>query len=381
MDLLYVHGTYLDSGKANVVQAINMCQAFSGCGADVTFVIAAPKTSSADAVSFITDILGERPNFRIATYIKVTLGGRAGVLGNYLALRSVIDRSRADICFMRDPLVLHLAMKSGLPSVFESHNSSLHNRYRLLAKLWETSVLKDVRNPRLLKFIAISHALGNIWHKKGVPDGKILVLHDGFNPRVFGVRRDRLAAREIVHLPAEGKIVVYAGSLGPDRGVERIISLAKCYQEALFLVLGGPENRRNHYAKLSSQEGVRNILWLGHIPHSQVPPYLQAADVLLMLWTWSVPTINVCSPIKVFEYMAAGRPIVGEAFPTIGEILRDGETAYLADPGSYDMLSYKLGQALQEPSTHMVERARDLAFDQYTWDSRARHIIESLKQI
>ena len=117
---------------------------------------------------------------------------------------------------------------------------------------------------------------------------------------------------------------------------------------------------------------------MGRIPHRNVRDYLYAADVILMLWGVSVPTIQICSPLKVFESMAAGRIIVGYGFPTIREVLTDGQDALLAVPGDYQDLERKLGLALEMPYPNsMAERARQLALEQYTWKQRAKMLMDS----
>ena len=110
-----------------------------------------------------------------------------------------------------------------------------------------------------------------------------------------------------------------------------------------------------------------------------IPDYLQAADVLLMLFTWDVPTIRYCSPLKVFEYMAAGRPIVGEAYPTITEVLKHNQTALLAKPGDFEDLCKNLKVALSGDGTSQMARlAREKAFNKYSWEIRAKSILSSI---
>ena len=131
---------------------------------------------------------------------------------------------------------------------------------------------------------------------------------------------------------------------------------------------------------MSKDLGLSNIVFTGHVRHQDVKQYLFAADVLLMIWSRQVPTINYCSPLKMFEYMAAERIIVGHAFPTILEVLKDGEDAYLADPDSFDDLRKKMALALNEEYPNsMAKRARELAMKKYTWQARARAILSFLE--
>ena len=124
---------------------------------------------------------------------------------------------------------------------------------------------------------------------------------------------------------------------------------------------------------------LTNLQLTGWLAKEKVKQYLSAADALLMIWTKKVPTINYCSPLKMFEYMAAGRIIVGHAFPTIREVLTDGENACLAEPDSFEDLCNKLSDALYDPNlSQMAAKARDLVLKEYTWQKRAQTIMEKI---
>ena len=379
MQLSYIHGNNIDSEQANVVQAVEMSQAFAHCGADVTMIVGAARKKSVEPMNVLRGYLGEQSGFNVLTYKKYTIAGRLQILGNFFGVHAFLRTHKTDLCFARDPLILRLCLDAGFPVVFEVHQSVLHNKYRSLSKFWEKDVLSHAKNAKLLRFITISQALADIWRIKGVPENKIITAHDGFNQNAYKAVKTQFAARKITGLPAQGKIAVYAGNLQPDRGIERIIELAKRFPHVLFVVVGGPENRKQYFQALSCQTSVNNITWTGQIPHASVPDYLYAADILLMLWTWDVPTINVCSPLKLFEYMAAERIIVGEAFPTIKEVI-DEKIAYLAKPGSFDELCESFSQALtEEYPSKMAINARQLAIREYTWHRRAQKILDSVQ--
>jgi glycosyltransferase involved in cell wall biosynthesis len=147
------------------------------------------------------------------------------------------------------------------------------------------------------------------------------------------------------------------------------------------MIIGGPDKQRLYYQKMAAEKELTNIEFIGRIEHKRIPDYLYASDVLLAIWSEKVPTINYCSPLKVFEYMASGRIIVAHSFPTIKEVLTHGETALLADPYSADDLLKKLqkGLSLEYPST-IAEQARLLAFEKYSWTIRAKKILESISK-
>jgi glycosyltransferase involved in cell wall biosynthesis len=347
---------------------------------EVTLAIPHPQERGIAAEELVSIHLAQKPDFQVATYHKITVAGRLNILGNYFGARKVLGTACADVSFVRDPLLLHLCISSGLKTVFESHGIYLNEDSRLLNLLWEKDVLSKAKNDKLIKFVTISHALADFWRKKGVPEHKLMVSHDGFNAKLFGSSRIKAEVRQELDLPLGVRIIVYAGSLKPDRHIERIIHLARIFKDTLFVVVGGRKERRLYYENLSRDTGVGNVLWIGHVPHASVASYLQAADVLLMLWSWEVPTITVCSPMKVFEYMASERIIVGEAFPTITEILEDGETALLASPDKFDDLVKNMREALSQNSgSTIASQARELALEKYTWISRAQKILTDLE--
>ena len=77
--------------------------------------------------------------------------------------------------------------------------------------------------------------------------------HDGFDLSLFEKYIDKNTARSKLNLPENKKIVTYTGGLYPDRDIENIIYLAREFPDDMFLVIGGPENHRQNFEKLSLQ--------------------------------------------------------------------------------------------------------------------------------
>ena len=382
MRILYLHGNRLDSESANVVQVINMCEAFAQCGVDVTLAIAAPQHNSINIDNYLKRFLDSRPSFKIITYKKYTVAKRFNMLGVMFACKKIIKQNNADICFTRSPFLLQQAKSLNRSIIFESHSNLLHNKSKILSRLWEMNLIKSSKSNNMLKFVTISNSLASFWQSKGVPDKKLTPLHDGFNAGKFSKQKSIDEARNITNLPLGKKVVLYSGRLHLDREPDQILKLAKIFSDVLFVVLGGPEEQRLKLEQKSQYLNINNIIWKGHVPHSSIPDYLYAADVLLMIWSWNVPHINHFSPLKMFEYMASGRIIVGQAFPTIHEVLTDGVTAYLADPDSFENLTTKLSEALaHEYPLPMAEQARELAFSQYSWKTRAEKILNGIEKL
>lgn len=382
MRLLYLHNGSLNFQKANTIQVLSMCSAFSELGVAVTLALPNSGIDQRDIKTHLQENFGTVNSFPIKFYKKMTIGGRLNILGSYWGCRKFLRTASADICFVRNPLFLKLALDARLPTIFETHNSILHNQIAILDQRWRNAVVELSGDDNFLKLIAISEALRQVWLERGIPSGKCITLHDGFDADLFEVPKPQSEARRQLGLPLSEKIVVYTGSLYEDRGVENVLKLASHLTNVNFLVVGGPEESKNYYCNLAVTNGVSNISFTGRVPHYVIPDYLFAADVLLMVWSRKTPTINYCSPLKVFEYMASGRIIVGHAFPTIKEVLHDGKTAYLADVDSFEDLLNKLRKGLTDSyPSQMASCARDTALRKYTWIERVRQVLENIEPI
>lgn len=382
MRIVYVHTKRLDSEKANVVQVLQMCKEFARAGHDVDLRVP-PCSGALDEKQMAREILGDQPDFHIVSFRARTFLGRFSNLGQVRSVKASLRELRVhwqpDVVIVRHPVMLGPAVESGIPVVFESHSPYSHNTSRVLDRFRQKLVVELSKKADVKRFVAISNNLADFWIKQGVPRDKVLVLHDGFDVEMFKTEFDRNVARRDLGLPVDRQIVTYAGSLYENRGIETILELANAFPDVLFVIVGGPEERRQCLArKIKNQE---NINFVGRIPPIEVPLYLGAADVLLMIWGPDVPTIDYCSPLKMFEYMAAGRMIVGHGYPTIREVLEHGVHGLLADPGCYEELHQLLRTALeQESSSPIPGAARRLAFERYTWQRRSDLMIEALQE-
>ena len=377
---LYLHNGPLFTEQANVIQVLHMCSALTSLGFEMT--LAAPDdgvTPSSKLRDLAVSEIGRDPGIEFLSFRRLTVAGHLSNLGCRWGAKTLFDRGKDfDFCITRNLLVVDLPLRRGIPTILELHHDRIHS-LDWLDRCYQRKFLPWLRSPELLKIVTISKALGVVWAQvDGLPSEKIQVLHDGVSGDDYADIHDKSLVRGRLGLPEDGQLIVYAGSLYPDREVESILALARVYPQAHFLVIGGPEERRIELDRERVRMGLDNTIFMGRIPHRNVRDYLYAADVILMLWGVSVPTIQICSPLKVFESMAAGRIIVGYGFPTIREVLTDGEDALLAVPGDYQDLERKLGLALEMPYPNsMAERARQLVLEKYTWKQRAKMLMDS----
>lgn len=367
------------SGGLNttLLQVFSMCTAFVKAGYVVTLGMQKNEGFEKNLKDFIDNSFNGEIDFEIETWNQKS---KNLFINRFLVKRNIVKlvkKNTPDIIFSRDSFVLNALTKFNIPLIFESHNSKLHTGHTILHKFLEKRLLRVVESSNFKCLFSISEALSKYWEQKGVPQKKLFAWHDGFDTSLFDKHIDKNTAKLRLNLPTDKTVVTYTGGLYPSRGIENIVFLAKDFPNVNFLVIGGPEKNRQNFQKLSLEESVLNINFMGYVEHNLIPHYLYASDILLALWSSKVPTINYCSPLKIFEYMAAGRTIVAHGFPTIREVLENEKDSILCKPDDFDSLKSSLNKALIEKDTFSYgEIVREKAFKLYSWDNR---VIELLK--
>jgi len=179
--------------------------------------------------------------------------------------------------------------------------------------------------------------------------------------------------------------VLYAGQLYPWKGVDVLVEAMADVPRAQLVLLGGlegePDLRR--VRALVQARGLDSRTEMpGTVSQARVQEELQRASVVAVPFLRSTMTERHTSPLKAFEAMAAGRPIVASDLPSSREILRDGETALLARPGDATALAAALRRLLLDRA--FAQRLARAAFEQaegYSWDARARRLKALVEEV
>jgi glycosyltransferase involved in cell wall biosynthesis len=145
-------------------------------------------------------------------------------------------------------------------------------------------------------------------------------------------------ARRQLNLPA-GLTVGFTGHIYPGRGADVLFELAKAMPQVNFLWVGGTPELVSYWKSKLAQAGARNVTMTGFVEHSRIPLYQAAADVLLMPYSRTIEASSgqdiaeVINPMKMFEYMAAGRAIVCADLPVIREVLNEENAVFVETNG------------------------------------------------
>jgi glycosyltransferase involved in cell wall biosynthesis len=280
----------------------------------------------------------------------------------------------SDLIYSRIPAMLALGGASPLPFATD-HYRPWPDDWPWLRPL----IRHTARSPRSLGFVLHSDYAAQSYARAGIPPEQLLVAHNGADPRRMLPRLDRSEARAGLGLEAGRPTIVYAGRINERKGLDQLLALARLRPDSLFLLVGsegdGPVER-----EAASLGNVRVLPWQAP---GALAPWLYAADVLVIpparapLERFS----NCVLPMKLFQYLAAGRVILAPFAPDTAELLRDGDTACLVPPDEPHAAAAALDRLLGDAklAQRLAANAKRLAAG-LSWDHRAEKIENFLER-
>ena len=368
MKIVAIAGSQIPSDTANSLQVMKACNALVQLGHDLTLIVPGVPNTSVDLKSHYglqTDIHIEwlpASNRRLFPWQAFL---RARKLKPDLVYSWLIQSS-----------VLALLFK--IPSVFEAHIQPTGT----LGPAWHRAFAWIRGRKRLA---SITQALVDLLDKRyniRFNADEVVVTPNGVDlERFTSLPSTPELARQKLDL-SSAPTVMCTGHLYAGRGADLFLTLAKEIPQAHFVWVGGkPEDVETWKSRAESD----NITFTGFIPNQELPLYQSAADVLLMPYSRSImgssgtaDSASVASPMKMFEYMAAGRAIVTSDLPVIREVLNE-ESAVFCEPD--DMEDWKMGiEKLLADESHRSEIGKQALGDVggYTWLARAEKIVIGL---
>jgi glycosyltransferase involved in cell wall biosynthesis len=179
--------------------------------------------------------------------------------------------------------------------------------------------------------------------------------------------------------------VLYAGQLYPWKGVDTLVEAMTRVADARLVVLGGLRGESD-FARIEALVAERGLAartefhWT--VPQVEVARELARASVVAVPFLKTAMTERHTSPLKAFEAMAAGRPLVATDLPSSREFLRHAENALLVPPGDAVALGDAIGSLVSDPArAGRLARAAYAEAPQYSWDARARKLLALFEEV
>lgn len=373
MKIVCIAASFIPSNTANSIQVVKATHALVALGHSVTLLVPGGKPTSWEdlqahyGLEYPLDILWIRENLSFKRYD--------------FAIKAVrtAKRMKADLVYTWVLQAGVLALWKGLPTVLELHD-------RVTGRLGPWLFLRFWAAKPRKRLLTNTNALRQVLMKDFHLDPAqvdIMVAPNGVDLVRYQNLSASTDARRNLGLP-DRFTAGYTGHFYAGRGMELMFSLAKAMPDTHFLWVGGEDADVARWKTRLQAEGVENITLTGFVENARLPYYQAASDVLLMPYGKHIAgsgggdSGQIASPMKMFEYMAAGRAIISSDLPVIHEVL-DDQMAIFCPPE--DLLAW--GQALSDlKSNPAMSQALGLAarraVEAYTWESRAERAIQGL---
>lgn len=218
------------------------------------------------------------------------------------------------------------------------------------------------------------------------PAGKVEVIHNGVNTKIFhpiGNEASLLHWKEKLGISQEEMVVAFIGNMAPWQGVEYLIQVVPLLipriENIKFMIIGDGILKKKFEAEVNRLGLSRHFLFTGMVRYKQIPLYINIADICVTL---KKRLKSGYSPIKLYEYMACGKPVIASRVEGLEFIETEG-TGRLIEPGDLKDLKEALLDLLTAPEKRvdMGQRGLKIVQERFTWDSRASKIEKILKEL
>ncbi len=372
----------LPQPEAHLVQVANSANAAANLGYPTILVYLQTGLSAFNPVKWINQFRPQKPEpnlikfYNLHDQLKVvtlpmlwptdSLRGKfsySHLVCQYYWPKYILPHTK--IVYTRNWNFAKAGIRHGIPAIYEHHHYE--------DKQFEPKV---VNNPLLQVVVTVADTVRASLIGSGMPPEKIIKLHSGVNqsfmlryPEAAQEWREKLLFNEQQHL------VVYSGGLYRFKGVDLLIDVAKILPEVQFVFAGGSQAKVEIYRQRARDKQVKNVTFLGYILHEQLPSLLQAADALAHPHC-SGKSATFTSPLKLFEYMASGVPIVATEIISLREFKFSGAIAGWCEPDNPAQFAHCLQQVLDNYPRKVAGYRNSIDFVcQFSWENRITKIM------
>jgi glycosyltransferase involved in cell wall biosynthesis len=296
---------------------------------------------------------------------------------------------RPDVLYERYALLCNVgarvARTCNLPHIVELNAPLIEERRRYwglalpeVARIIEREVFSGAD-----AILAVSAPVRDYAIAGGAQAQRVMVMPNGVDPVLFaaGGNEVEMAVRTMHGLGA-ALVIGFVGSLKPWHGVDLLLeAFADLGDKRLrLLIVGDGPQAETLRLRAMAPDLAGTVIFTGQVPHAQMGAYLATMDIAVAPYRAPGPDEGgfYFSPLKVFEYMAAGRSVVAPCLGQIGEVIEHGRHGLLYPPDDTRALTAHLRQLIRDPvqRTQMGRAGAALVGQQYTWSGNAQRIAD-----
>lgn len=231
----------------------------------------------------------------------------------------------------------------------------------------------------------VSHQSREHYLQRGIPEDFITVIPNGVNPQIFSpdVSAEQIKDRYNLN---NNVTIGFVGSFIFWHGVENLLKIIEGtlekFEDVKFLMVGkgGPLEPllRDFIDKNKLKE---KVILAGYVLHKEVPSYISAMDIVLAPY----PDLEFFyySPVKIYEYMSSGKPVISARIGQIAEVIEDNKTGFLTKPNdiaqNMDIISELIKN--QNRRKEVGKAARKEILEKHTWEKRGKQLSELCERL
>lgn len=373
MNITYIHNCRMPTEKAHGYQIVKMCEAFADNGVNVELIV--PKRHNHIEDDIFT-YYHTKNNFAFR-YLKFIdffswprLNQKIGFTLNileFLLLCLFLKIDKQNIIYTRSPEIAWLFGVRGYKTIYECHQ------------------LPKVRSGMFNFFIKKIHAIVTITNglkqdlmaEYAYPADKILTAPDGVDLETFDIKITKQEARQKLNLPNDKKIILYTGHLYTWKGVDTLANASKNLPaDILIYTVGGDAQEIESF---NQRNPNHKIITAPAVSREKVAIWLKAADLLILPNSAKEKiSAKYTSPLKLFEYLASGTPIIASDLPSVNEILDQNDCIFFTADDASSLASTILKSLSDELLLNdLTSKMKKIAL-QYSWQQRSALILSKI---
>ncbi len=361
--------------KAHGYQIAKMCESFASQGIDVNLIV--PKRTN-DIDENIFNYYKIKNNFKITYLDSFDFFKWEKIIGSKFSfyLQSLVFKLKVKkfnilnngVVISRNPEIVQAISNKKVKVFYDAH------RWPESKSFIFKKMLKDCAG-----IICNSKGTAKVFGDNGFKN--ILTAPNGVDLSEYSQIINREEIRRKYNLPIDKIIIMYVGHLYAWKGIDVIIEAAKFSENNnVFVFVGGTKKDIDKYKMKVSEEKIGNIIFLGHKKKEEISALQMSANVLLL------PNIAInkesekyTSPIKMFEYLASGVPIVASDLPSIREVLNE-KNSLLFIAGDANALNNEIIKIVNKKiNIDSLTKQAKIDVQKYSWLIRTKKIIEFIK--